>query len=168
MALAAIGRPERAIEELLRVVEVADDQEIPRQNLDRRLLALGWAHLVRGDLHEATRFADAASESARRHGDDGTRGWALLLGGVARSRGEPDDGASPAPFFEAALDVARERFLLPLAAHTYLEKARWISAAGEWTELYAPARAAADLFRRLGLDGPARAAEQLTSQPHLP
>jgi len=163
IAYAATGQPERAIRELLRVVEVADDEEIPQQNLDRRLLALGWAHFVRGALDEAIQLADATCARAEQHGDEGTQGWALLLGGLARARcGAP--ATSPGPLFDAALGIARERCLAPLEAHTQLEQARWLAAVGDRAASRASARAAAQRFRALELRGPLREAERLARE----
>jgi class 3 adenylate cyclase/tetratricopeptide (TPR) repeat protein len=167
IAYAALGQPERAIRELVRVVEVADDEEIPQQNLDQRLLALGWAHFVLGAFDEAIHLADATCECAVRHGDDGTRGWALLLGGLTRARsGAP--ASSPGPFFEAALSVAGERFLVPLEAHARLEKARWLAAVGDRAASRESAESAVRLFRALELHAPLREAERLALEHGAP
>ncbi|HXK21100.1 MAG TPA: adenylate/guanylate cyclase domain-containing protein [Myxococcota bacterium] len=158
IANATVGRAERAIRDLLEIVDVADDEEIPVQNLDRRLLALGFAHWVHGDVDAARESADEACESARRHGDDGTRGWGLLLSGLVRS-GLRD--ASPDACFGEAISVARERSMVPLEAHALLESARWRIASGRIDAGRDAAGAAARLFRGLALAAPLREAERL-------
>lgn len=150
-AYAASGEPERAIRDLVEIVEVADDEQIPEQNLDRRLLALGFAHLVAGEHPQAIRFADAACESATRHGDDGARSSALLLNGIARARHAPHGQPEPGRFFEQALKLAAELALAPLEARTLLENARWQIAIGAGEAGRRSALSAADRFGALGL-----------------
>jgi tetratricopeptide (TPR) repeat protein len=160
IANAIVGRAEQALRDLLEIVDVAADEEIPAQNLDRRLLALGFAYWVHGDVEAAQRSADEACESAQRHGDEGTRGWGLLLSGLVRSRLRE---ASPEPFFGEAISVARERSMMPLEAQALLESARWRIASGRIDAGRDAAGAAARLFRGLALDAPLREAEQLTT-----
>jgi class 3 adenylate cyclase/tetratricopeptide (TPR) repeat protein len=160
VAYAAVGEPAKAIDVLERVVDVADDEEIPAQNLDRWHLALAWAHLVRGAVGEAARVADLACERACLHGDEGTHGWALLLSGLARARTRAG-GPGPGEFFDQAISIARSHALVPLEAHALLEMARWKSENDETAAASASARSAARQFRALGLDGPMRDAEAL-------
>jgi class 3 adenylate cyclase/tetratricopeptide (TPR) repeat protein len=158
IANAAVGRAERAIHDLLEIVDVADDEEIPAQNLDRRLLALGWARWVHGDLDAAQQSADEACEAAQRHGDEGTRGWALLLCGLVKGRLR---APSADACFGEAVSVARELSLVPLEAHALLESARWRIASGRADAGRDAAGAAASLFRQLALEGPMREAQML-------
>jgi hypothetical protein len=101
--------------------------------------------------------ADEACAAAQRHGDEGTRGWALLLCGLVKSRLR----AAPEAAFGDALSVARSLSLRPLEAHALLESARWRIAAGRADAGRDAGGAAARLFRELGLDAPLREALRL-------
>ena len=137
--------------------------------LTRRLLSLGYAHLLRGGIDHAVRFADAARESAERHGDEGLRAWALLLSGLARAR-LPTAPTDPPPdaFFDEALATARERGLLPLEAHGRMEQSRWRARVGAEAEARAAAEEAARLFGELGLEGAQHEAAMQAKAPEGP
>jgi tetratricopeptide (TPR) repeat protein len=162
LAYAEVGRGEEAIQALSKVIEVADDEEIPSQSLDRRLLALGRAHHATGDFEQALHFSEEARVAAERHGDQGTFAWSLLHAAMAESRLSPSGRESDARF-DRARALADELSLLPLRAHCELEVARARLAAGRLNDAREAAEDAARRFRDTGLDLRSVEAEELAA-----
>jgi class 3 adenylate cyclase/tetratricopeptide (TPR) repeat protein len=162
LALAEVGRGQEAIQALADVVEVADDEQIPIQSLDRRLLALAKAHHATGAFDQALHFAEEARAAAAKHGDQGTLAWALLYAAMAEAR-RSGFGSNAPELFDRTRSLATELSLLPLSAHCDLELARAYRADGRPSEAHGAALEAARAFRSLGLDSHAAEAGELAT-----
>ena len=83
------------------------------------LAQLGEAYLLASQVEDARACADRAVRLARERGERGHEAWALrLLGEIAAHQSRPDVATAEA-YYGAALALADELGMRPLAAHCY-------------------------------------------------
>jgi tetratricopeptide (TPR) repeat protein len=85
-----------------------------------RLRCLAHAHLVAGHANEALGEAGQALEIARARGERGQEAWILHLLGEIAARHDPPDAPAADASYRAALALADERGMRPLAARCHL------------------------------------------------
>jgi len=81
---------------------------------------LGEASLLADQLENARACADRAVSLARGRGERGNEAWALRLLGDIASHHEPPDVATAAARYGAAMTLASELEMRPLAAHCHV------------------------------------------------
>ena len=116
-----------------------------------RLACLAEALVVAGELEPAWTRAQESLEFARRYNEKGHEAWSLHLLGDVSGRRDPQDAARAETFYNDAMAIAEPRGMRPAIAHCHLGLGELYGRSGRGGEARAHLRAAADLFRDLGI-----------------
>ena len=144
------GQPEQAVELLGQAVE---------ESRAIRLLygyasittSLGEACLGAGDVDAADRLASEAVALTRERGERGDEGWALHLAAEVAGRRISPDVAEATVAYRAALAIAEELEMRPLAARCHLGLGALLGGEGAVVAARTHLARASELFAGLGL-----------------
>jgi tetratricopeptide (TPR) repeat protein len=128
-----------------------DQSTAPERQYSKSLcsLPLGRAQLLAGRLQEAHALAEQALAHARAHQERGHQAYALhLLGDIAAHR-EPLQRDQAEAYYRAALTLADELNMRPLAAHCHLGLGTLYRQMGRSEEAHAALSTAIDLYRAM-------------------
>ena len=127
VAYAQVGRVSEALTLLEQVLEQDAALNVLSQNT-LNLAFLAEAHLLDGNLTEATKRAERALELARARNERGYRAWLhWLIGEIIASR-ESVDVTEAAASYEEALRLADDMGMRPLQAHCHFGVGRLLGA----------------------------------------
>jgi DNA-binding SARP family transcriptional activator len=112
-------------------------------------LTLAEAYLEAGRVDEARRLAEGVLATVQQLGERGTCAWGLRLLGEVAARSEPADLETAHSRYRAALDLADELGMRPLAAHCHLGLAQVCRRAGERNDGTEHLATAAAMYRQM-------------------
>jgi tetratricopeptide (TPR) repeat protein len=112
---------------------------------------LGEAYLLADQVEDAHACADRAVMLARERGERGYEAWALrLLGDIASHPSRPDVATAEA-HYSAAIALAEELGMRPLAAHCHLGLGTLYTKIGRLEQARAELSTAIDLYRAMAM-----------------
>ena len=117
-----------------------------------QLAWLGEAHLREGRLDAARDLAQEANSLAVRSQERGHEAWSLHLLGAIVSRGDSAHRDEAAAYYRAALALAGELGMRPLAAHCHFDLGRLVGEAGHAGHAKEHLVIAARLYREMDMD----------------
>ncbi|HXV82219.1 MAG TPA: AAA family ATPase, partial [Candidatus Binatia bacterium] len=118
-AYALAGQERQSLE----LLEEADSASVSIGRLAERSLRVAWhgeSYRLFGRIEEATRLASVAVELSKKHTERGHSAWAFKLEGALAAHREPPDFQEAERCYNAALTLAGELEMSPLAGHCRL------------------------------------------------
>jgi len=113
------------------------------------VVQLGVAYLLTDQVEDARACADRAVRLARERGERGHEAWALRLLGDIASRHDRPDVATAEAHYGAAMALASELGMRPLAAHCHLGLGTLYATIGQREQARAELSTAIDLYRAM-------------------
>ena len=113
------------------------------------VMQLGEAYLLADQVEDARACADRAVRLARERGERGHEAWALRLLGDIASRHDRPDVATAEAHYGAAMALASELGMRPLAAHCHLGLGTLYATIGQREQARAELSTAVDLYRAM-------------------
>jgi hypothetical protein len=107
--------------------------------------------LLAGQIENARDCADRAVMLARERGERGYEAWSLNLLGEIASHQNGFDAAAAEVHFDAAMTLAAELEMRPLAAHCYFGLGRLYRRTGESNLARKNIAAAAEMYGEMGM-----------------
>jgi len=150
------------LDEAVPMVQRAADEAAARKqttSYSQVLLLLGEVSLLAGRLDEAADAASRALDRFRRQGERGHEAWALRLSGEIAARQSPSGAAEATARYQAALTLASELRMLPLAARCEFGLGRLFGQAGQPERARPALRRACTAFRELEMSAELISAE---------
>ena len=151
-AFALAGRPVEARDLLEDVARSATTMSSMGVGRAMQLAWLGEAHLREGRLDTARDLAQEANSLAVRSQERGHEAWSLHLLGAIASRGDSVHRDEAEAYYRAALALAGERGMRPLAAHCHFDLGRLLGEAGHADHAKEHLVTAARLYREMDMD----------------
>jgi class 3 adenylate cyclase/tetratricopeptide (TPR) repeat protein len=115
------------------------------------VVQLGEAYLLADQVEDARACADRAVRLAREHGERGHEAWALRLLGEMASHHDHLDVATAETHYSAAMALACELDMRPLATHCHCGLGKLYAKIGHRAEARAELSAAIDLYRAMDM-----------------
>ena len=115
------------------------------------VVQLGEAYLLADQVEDARSCADRAVRLARERGERGHEAWALrLLGDIASHQDHPDVATAEA-HYGAAMALASELGMRPLAAHCHRGLGTLYAKIGRRAQAHAELSTAIELYRAMAM-----------------
>jgi tetratricopeptide (TPR) repeat protein len=115
------------------------------------VVQLGEAYLLADQVEDARACADRAVVLARERGERGHEAWALRLLGEITARSDRPDVATAETHYGAAMTLAAELGMRPLAAHCHLGLGTLYAKIGRLEHARAELSTAIDLYRAMAM-----------------
>jgi class 3 adenylate cyclase/tetratricopeptide (TPR) repeat protein len=115
------------------------------------VVQLGEAYLLADQVEDARACADRGVRLARERGERGYEAWALRLHGDIASRQSRPDVATAEAHYGAALDLADELGMRPLAAHCHRGLGTLYAKIGRREQAHAELSTAIELYRAMAM-----------------
>jgi len=151
-AFALAGRPVEARDLLEDVARSATTMSSMGVGRAMQLAWLGEAHLREGRLDAARDLAQEANSLAVRSQERGHEAWSLHLLGAIVSRGDSVHRDEAEAYYRAALALAGELGMRPLAAHCHFDLGRLLGETGHADHAKEHLVTAARLYREMDMD----------------
>jgi len=115
------------------------------------VMQLGEAYLLAGQVEDARACADRAVMLTRQRGERGHEAWAVRLLGEIASHPHPPDAATADAHYGAAMVLASELGMRPLAAHCHLGLGKLYQRTGDRAKAQEHLTTAATMYREMGM-----------------
>jgi tetratricopeptide (TPR) repeat protein len=115
------------------------------------LVQAGEAYLLAGQIEDARACAERALTLTRERGERGHEAWALRLLGEIASHHDHPDVATAGAHYHAAMTLATELGMRPLAAHCHLGLGKLCRRTGDGAKAQEHLTTTATMYREMGM-----------------